>query len=1169
MIKFVAGKPVMKSLQKSFKEAALAVIAAENGIISPNKLVHILSNWVDEPGSSIIEKLKEALPPESVDLLELINYHAEENDDNVNDSYDILIESVQRIKEKTKLSIVPSASGDNNESHRLVTEESPGRYVVQNEIARGGAGRVLLALDRHLGREVAMKELLLDLRDQRDGEKREDPHSKSLRNRFLREARVTGQLEHPSIVPVYEIGQHSDGNFYYTMRMVKGRTLSKVIKECHPLSDRMELLPHFYNICNAVAYAHSKGVINRDLKPSNVMIGEFGETVVLDWGLAKVKGQHDAGADKIQSGMRLIMNADVGRTVVGFAIGTPSYMPPEQAEGNVDEIDETSDIYSLGAILYQLLTGNPPYKGKTASEILRKVVLAELTPVCEQEPEAPPELAAIAEKALSKNKIERYQSTTELIDELNSYMSGGKVSGYRYSFFELIKKFTSRNKAAFISSVMIFLVLIASTLLITWYYRREVKAKQSAQNEKTISQFRAAQAFNETAVRLEFEKRFLSSRVYAAASMLYNPANANSLNYDPDHEEKFPSASALLTESLSRFYQRHFHRGAVFEKGIQAGCRITASAVTADTSLIVAGCENGEVVVFDSKDMKKRFRRQTGSGITNATLSNDGKTALFSSASGNISSLDISTGEIKIIHKIPGGSDCLKFRDGDRSILSCGGDGTLRFFSFPGMDLYEIKGGLSQIKDGYVFEKERTVIYGGDNKIIKLDLDNPAAKRSITIDDQFISGIAVSSDQRYAVAGTESGTIHIINIDSMTIVRSIKHHPGAITSLSFSSDGSMFLSSDLQRKIIVWDFSNGEPLFSVEGHENTITDTFFDKTGDYIFSAGLDGFIRLWKLHGRKGTLSFETEGSFINGAVFAGETAGIISRTNKVEFFNKSDGSEHSVFKDHSGPIYDLAVSSDGLKGAVAGWNTEITVFTIPDLKTVAKLKGNKNAVTDISFSNDGKYLISGGRDGSVRLFSLNDLSQKALWKCGEGVVKKLDMSPDGKHVATVCGNNRAVLLSIPGLDDEKNLLKDKVTVNTIVFTPCGKNVIAGSDKELLLINIDGSGQTTLSGHSHLATLIVFSEDGKYFASSGRDNSVKIWDYEKLMPLLSLNTDREPGCLVFTPENNGLMVCEGNRARVWPLEFIDPDKNPMELLKEMEKDAGMKLKDFYLEPWI
>ncbi|HSW59826.1 MAG TPA: serine/threonine-protein kinase, partial [bacterium] len=558
-----------------------------------------------------------------------------------------------------------------------ITDETPGKYMIQGELARGGAGRVLIALDRHIGREIAMKELLLDLRDKRDGKIRNDPQTVSLRNRFLREARVTGQLEHPSIVPVYEIGKHSDGIFYYTMRMVKGKTLNQAIKTCNSLEDRLELLPHFYNICNAVAYAHSKGVINRDLKPSNVMIGEFGETVVLDWGLAKVKGQADMGAEKLQTGLRLFLDADVGKTVVGYAIGTPSYMPPEQAEGKVDDIDETSDTYSLGAILYQLLTGDPPYSGKTASEILRKVVDTDPQKATSVDRNIPPELAAIAHKAMSKKKKDRYSSVTELIDELNSFMSGGNVKVYEYSSMEILKRFASKNKAVFISSILILVMLSLSTLMIAWYYDREVKAKNTAQREKIVSQYRTAQAFNEKAARLETQKQFLSSRIYAAASLYFNPANRNSPEYVPWFRKNFKDSDVLLSDAASRFYHRHFHRGALLETGIDTDCSITALAVSSDASSVFTGCGNGEVTVYSYPGLKEQNRFKTGFEVDSIDLTKDGRFAVFAGISGTITIADLEKNTISTLTKKGLGNKCIKFSPDGSGVLSCGVDSSL------------------------------------------------------------------------------------------------------------------------------------------------------------------------------------------------------------------------------------------------------------------------------------------------------------------------------------------------------------------------------------------------------------------------------------------------------------------------------------------------------------
>lgn len=168
-------------------------------------------------------------------------------------------------------------------------DEASGKYTLLGEYARGGMGRVLLVHDESLGRDVALKELLPGHGTDHDGTPIEAQHSKELVTRFMREAKVTGQLEHPSITPVHELGRREDGSIYYTMKLVKGRTLEKAIEKCETLDDHLKLLPHFVDLCNAIAYAHSRNVIHRDIKPANVMIGNYGETVIVDWGLAKVQ----------------------------------------------------------------------------------------------------------------------------------------------------------------------------------------------------------------------------------------------------------------------------------------------------------------------------------------------------------------------------------------------------------------------------------------------------------------------------------------------------------------------------------------------------------------------------------------------------------------------------------------------------------------------------------------------------------------------------------------------------------------------------------------------------------------------------------------------------------------------------------------------------------------
>jgi signal transduction histidine kinase/tRNA A-37 threonylcarbamoyl transferase component Bud32 len=296
---------------------------------------------------------------------------------------------------------------------------SRARYTLTVLHAVGGIGRVWLARETELGRSVALK----DLRPER-------ADSPTDRARFLREAQITGQLEHPGILPIYELSRRPDNQRpFYTMRFVKGQTLSQAVRKYHQNLDTdhadslafLALLNAFVVVCNTVAYAHSRGVIHRDLKGQNILLGDFGEVVLLDWGLAKLVDRpvENLELPPIQLEEE---SPDIGAlTMQGQLVGTPSYMAPEQAEGRLDLLDRRTDVYGLGAILYEILTGQPPFIGSDINEVLRRVREEEPLPPCQLRAMVPPALEAACLRALAKLPDHRYGSATELAQEVQNW----------------------------------------------------------------------------------------------------------------------------------------------------------------------------------------------------------------------------------------------------------------------------------------------------------------------------------------------------------------------------------------------------------------------------------------------------------------------------------------------------------------------------------------------------------------------------------------------------------------------------------------------------------------------------------------------------------------------------------------------------------------------------
>lgn len=421
------------------------------------------------------------------------------------------------------------------------------RYEERGPIGKGGIGLVLEVFDTVARRSLAMKVL----REQR--EKRTDgslpPIDDRQLGRFIEEAQITGQLDHPGIVPVHEVGVDDQGRVYFTMKRVRGSNLHDVFDKLKAGVDGWNVaraLSVLQRVCEAMAYAHAKGVIHRDLKPGNVMVGSFGEVFVMDWGLARLLDapsvpsflDGEASSPRLSSDRhsRTAESPDTPlATLDGEVIGTPVYMPPEQARGNVEQIGRRSDVYSVGAMLYELLAGRPPFAdavlGKSLHATLARILAAPPTPLAELAPEAAPELIAICNKAMARAIADRYDSMEELAGDLRAFLENRVVVAYRTGAFEELKRWIARNRAL---ATTAFVGVVAVLGFSIWALMERNNAREEAiRADRSASE---AIAKSQSLLRLSDSRRL--ERLVERESQLRSP---------------FPATIPALVEWLREF----------------------------------------------------------------------------------------------------------------------------------------------------------------------------------------------------------------------------------------------------------------------------------------------------------------------------------------------------------------------------------------------------------------------------------------------------------------------------------------------------------------------------------------------------------------------------------------------------------------------------------------
>jgi WD40 repeat protein/serine/threonine protein kinase len=1022
------------------------------------------------------------------------------------------------------------------------------RYEILRPHAHGGLGEVFVALDQELHREVALKEI-----DERHAD---DPRS---RGRFVREAEITGGLEHPGIVPVYGLGRHDDGRPYYAMRFIRGETLKDAIARFHsaprpaPARGDLEfrqLLSRFVAVCNAVAYAHSRGVIHRDLKPSNVMLGPYGETLVVDWGLAKAVGRDVVGeADgPAEPTLVPVLAEDSSATRTGAALGTPAYMSPEQATGRLDQLGPASDTYSLGATLYVLLTGRAPVEGKDGGEILVRVQRGDWRPPRVIKPGVPRALDAVCCKAMRLDPEQRYASALELATDVERWLADEPVSAWREPWSARSRRWLGRHRTLVASSLVgagvAVVGLLVGLALLAAAAEGEARARKKAEDkerEAAEQRRKAEDKEKETRRTLYFAQMNLVQREYEENNL----AHVRELL-----EAQVPQSQDAV--DLRGFEWRYWNRLAHQEMQTWQVLRgqLLCMAISADGSRIAAGGDDNIVRLWDAAGSGEPLALKGHTGWVNSVaFSRDGKRLASGDMDGIVRVWDAASGQERLtLPAYPAPIRCVAFSPDGRQIASSA-DLIHVADTADGHELFRLSGHTDMIMS-IAFSPDGQFLASGswDHTVRLWDVATRKLVRTFTGPAQ-VDCVTFSSDGRRIATGGQDKMVRIWDAASGQAIRTLKGHSDDVMRLAFSPDGRRLVSAGYDRTVRLWDVDNGQELAVFKGHTQALSGVAYDTNHGRLVSSGWDGRLRFWNLASVQRPIVLKGPAGPVSHLAFSPDCGRVVSgaRDTVIRVWDLSNGREIATLPGHTGNILGVAFSPDGRRIASASDDHTGRVWDSTGSQPPLVLKGHNKAVWKVVFSPDGERLASASEDGTVRLWDAASGRELRMLTGHTSAVCSVAFSPDGRRVAAGSYDGTVRLWDVADGRELHLLTGHARYVWCVAFSRDGRRLVSGGYDSLVNVWDTDSGRLvfTLKGHKDGVFDLAFSHDGRRLASSG-DTTVRLWDTATGEETVTLKGHAAwVHVVIFTPEDHRLISADEKcTMRVWEAKPLGTEKN-------------------------
>lgn len=935
------------------------------------------------------------------------------------------------------------------------------RYEIGAPIASGGMGEVLASRDVELNRTVALKRMLLTP-DEADGQ-----NAVKYFERFLEEAQITAQLDHPSIVPIHDLGFDEEGRAFYTMRLVQGRELGAIF---HLARERKEgwnlarVIGVLVKVCQAVAYAHGKGVVHRDLKPSNIMVGELGEVYVMDWGLAKAVEGLSRDVVRTQlgdelSGLETIAVARSGLTAggsdptqYGTIVGTPAYMAPEQARGDAEGPEPAGDIYALGAILYELLTGHPPYMGQgestTAEDVIHTLRTKAPADISMLGREAPVELQAICAQAMARDKNERYPTSLEYAEDLQAYLDGRVVSAHASGHLARLKKWIGRNRVLAAALLLTFLAILSVAVISTRASLQLARALQRTEEEQERTLEALAESFF-----LQGIQHHEQGNVRLALAHW-----GKALDHDPAHAPTAARVAAALLQDIIPLPA---------EKAIESGDLVQSLTVDPKGRFIAVLSHDNAVRIWDRQAQQWTHRWQLPNAWAGVfAFHPDGELLVVIRASRDwqqtqIHWLDVVTGQERWpVTAFPGQIGSLSFSE-DGQLMAC---------------------------LGRVWSME-------SGKMIHI-VDDP----DVTSRPSFRTATQISADGHRLVVGTISGRVLVYAMEGFRLVSQHQVSNKPIGHLRWSQDASRYACAVQGYTASVHATSDHAAVGPPLKHPERVADLAFNRRGDKVLTGCVDGSLRLW--NAEKGSLHLPVmhHGASIYSARFSPDESMLftLGADSTVKLWHADSGKlvcEPWLMTTRATQIGDQLIAADT--------EGRITVWDIPGASAQplrGEFKPNRFGRSTMVLTANGRWIISAQPEGG--LLGIDSQTGKSIFETTPSRSHRaVAAHPDSTLFAAARENGSIVLHGLPNGEELTVLPQDVGVVTSLVFSASGDQLAAACETgEIFIWRLSGPEAEgpprviqTLSFDD--VTKLAFGPLGRRLSASKWGNQDFAWD--------------------------------------------------------------------------